>query len=115
MPPLLEADDLSGRSFDPQEERARLASLQQRWMAEARAITTLLMELQSELEAVSRDLAYHRLLGEERPDLRARHEELHAECEILATEAAHVQLALDGLRLELASKTTFGRWSRAPA
>ena len=76
------------RALDPSHLReqaagspARLLELQQRWLAEARAIATLLLDLEAELETLVRDLA--------------------AECEELTTESAHVQLALAGIRLEL--------------
>ncbi len=80
---------------------ARLLELQQRWLLEARALSTLLLELESELDLLLRDLAFHKVVGEARPDLELRIAELAAECEDLTTESAHVQLALAGIRLEL--------------
>lgn len=79
----------------------RLQSLLQRWQLEARAIATALAEIEAERDEVQRDLMFHRLLGELRPDLLRRVEELHAECDVLATELAHVQMALVGVRTEL--------------
>jgi hypothetical protein len=96
------------RALDPSHLReqaagspARLLELQQRWLAEARAIATLLLDLEAELETLVRDLAFHKVVGEARPDLELRIAELAAECEELTTESAHVQLALAGIRLEL--------------
>ncbi|MGE3174331.1 MAG: hypothetical protein AB7O97_17005 [Planctomycetota bacterium] len=71
-----------------------------RLQAEERALQTVLLELEDHLEEARRDLAFHRLAREVRPDLERRHGRLRAECERLARELVHVRLALAAARDE---------------
>jgi hypothetical protein len=102
---MLPAPDLSWRRRWPRDAAAdaapRLENLLQRWLVEARAVAAVLAELEAERDEMQRDVALHRLLGEPRPDLGRRVDELHTECDALATELAHVRLALAGVRAEL--------------
>ncbi len=95
----------------------RLLELQARWQSEERAITTVLAELELELEEQERDLAFHRLVGETRPWLAHRCAELRAECEALASELGHVRLALAGVTAEIGPHRGWphSRAARTPA
>ena len=97
--------------------QARLLELQRRWQSEERAIATVLGELEVDLEELLRDVAFHRIVGESPPQLLRRCTELRGECEALATELAHVRLALVGVTAELvAPGADCERWfERTPA
>lgn len=116
VPARLRRERAALRLLDPAHtpgSRLRLLELHERWRAESRAISALLIELEAELDRLVRDLSFHLTVGEARPDLEARVAELAAECEDLATESAHVQLALAGIRGELERMPDEGR--RTPA
>lgn len=116
FPERLRRERAALRLLDPMltpGSRQRLVELHERWLAESRAISTLLLELEAELDLLVRDLSFHLTVGEARPDLEARVAELAVECEDLATESAHVQLALAGIRGELERIPDEGR--RTPA
>jgi hypothetical protein len=97
---------------------ARLHELQRRWQSEERAIATVLGELEADLEELLRDVAFQRIVGEQQPQLLRRCAELRGECEALATELAHVRLALVGVTAELLAPdpADCGPWfERTPA
>ncbi len=91
----------------------RLLELQRRWQSEERAVSTVLAELETDLEEIQREVAFHRLLAEPRPLLEQRLTELRGECDALATELAHVRLALAGVRSELNRDHDWNRIDRA--
>lgn len=95
--------------------QARLLELQRRWQSEERAIATVLGELEQDLEELLRDAAFHRIVGEPQPLLLHRCSELRGECETLATELAHVRLALVGVTAELVGPGHSHWFERTPA
>lgn len=81
----------------------RLRDLLARFRAQELALTTLLQELQEELEHAHRATTDQAHDGHPGPaTLRSRCIELQADCDLVATELVHVRLAVAGACEELA-------------
>lgn len=81
----------------------RLHSLLRRWRAEAAVLGETLAELQGEHDHAAREATWLRLRGEEPGSPLLRHVALlQRECDDVAIELMHVQLAVQGAEIELA-------------
>lgn len=94
---------------DPFERDQHLATMQQRWRLEARALQAVLAESQAELEHWQREISLWRLSGQHPGDtVLQRCAMLQVYCDELAQELTHVQLALAGIDDERQRGGLFG-------
>jgi len=91
------------KALEPDPHAARLGELLQHFRAQELSMTTVLHDLQAELEFWHREASFLRPISVADGDRALRRcTELQTECDLLTTELVHVRLAISGTGEELA-------------